>query len=207
MIIVEKYFSSLSVSQKNRFIKLDPLYRKWNEKINVISRKDIDHLYLRHVVHSLSIAKYISFVPGQNVLDVGTGGGFPGIPLAILFPETNFTLVDSIQKKIGVAEHVIDSLKLNNARAICTRAENVTGKFDVVVCRAVASLAQLIQWTEKNTISQSKGTNANGLIALKGGDLSAEILPGYKTQIIEIQEYFNEPFFLTKKIVHVTFNE
>ncbi len=206
MEVIEKYFTSLSDNQIEGFKQLGPLYRIWNDKINVISRKDIDQLYLRHVLHSLSIAKYITFSPGQNVLDIGTGGGFPGIPLAILFPETNFTLVDSIQKKIKVVKAVIDSLELKNARAKQTRAENITEKYDVVVCRAVASLSKLIQWTKKNIIVSSDINFVNGLIALKGGDLSSEINPRYKTQTIDIQNYFEEAFFQTKKLVHITFS-
>jgi len=206
MEVIEKYFTSLSDNQKEGFIQLEPLYRNWNDKINVISRKDIDQLYLRHVLHSLSIAKYIAFKPGQNVLDIGTGGGFPGIPLAILFPETNFTLVDSIQKKIKVVEAVIDSLELKNVRAKQNRAENITEKYDVVVCRAVASLSKLIQWTRKNIIVSSDINYANGLIALKGGDLSSEINPRYNTHTIDIQNYFEEVFFQTKKLVHIRFS-
>jgi 16S rRNA (guanine527-N7)-methyltransferase len=205
MEIIEKYFTSLSENQIEAFKQLGPLYRKWNDRINVISRKDIDHLYLRHVLHSLAIAKYIAFIPGQTVLDIGTGGGFPGIPLAILFPETNFTLVDSIQKKIRVVETVINTLKLTNVRAEQNRAENISEKYDFVVSRAVASLSKLIQWTRKNIHVSSDINSANGLIALKGGDLSTEINPGYKTNTIEIQDYFEETFFQTKKIVHINF--
>lgn len=206
MEVIEKYFTSLSDNQIECFKQLGPLYRNWNDKINVISRKDIDQLYLRHVLHSLSIAKYINFSSGQNVLDIGTGGGFPGIPLAILFPETNFTLIDSIQKKIMVVEAVIYSLKLKNVRTKQIRAENITEKYDVVVCRAVASLSKLIQWTRKNIVDSSDMNNVNGLIALKGGDLSSEIIPGYKTTIIDIQNYFEDAFFQTKKLVHITFS-
>lgn len=205
MEVIEKYFTSLSENQKESFKQLGPLYRIWNDKINVISRKDIDQLYLRHVLHSLSIAKYIAFNPGQNVLDVGTGGGFPGIPLAILFPETKFTLVDSIQKKIKVVEAVIDSLDLKNAEAKQIRAENISGKYDFVVCRAVASLPKLIQWTKKIIVTSPDENCAFGLIALKGGDLSSELDPRYRSCTIEIQRYFEEDFFQTKKIVHVTF--
>lgn len=205
MKILEKYFTSLSAGQIDSFRNLEPLYRMWNEKINVISRKDIDQLYLRHVLHSLSIAKYTSFVSGQKVLDIGTGGGFPGIPLAILFPKVNFTLVDSTQKKIKVVEAIIDSLKLNNATVMHVRAEDVREKFDLVVCRAVASLSQLIQWTKKNIVKPVDRNKVHGLIALKGGDLSDEINTGFKTRTIEIQDYFDEPFFQTKKLVHVTF--
>jgi len=205
MEVIEKYFTSLSDNQLERFKQLGPLYRNWNDKINVISRKDIDQLYLRHVLHSLSIAKYITFNTGQHVLDIGTGGGFPGIPLAILFPETNFTLVDSIRKKIRVVEAVIDSLKLKNVRAKQIRAEKITEKYDVVVCRAVAPLSKLIQWTKKNIADSSDMNIVNGLIALKGGDLSSEINSRYKTNTIDIQNYFEEPFFQTKKLVHITF--
>ena len=205
MEIVEKYFTSLTSEQKNRFIQLGSLYSTWNEKINIISRKDIDQLYLRHVLHSLSIAKYISITQGMRVLDIGTGGGFPGIPLAILFPEANFTLVDSTQKKIKVVNAVADALDLNNVKVIHNRAENITGKFDIVVCRAVAHLSQLIQLTKKNIARPSGKNTAHGLIALKGGDLSAEISTVSKAKLIDIKDYFDEEFFQTKKIVHVTF--
>ncbi len=205
MQIIEKYFPSLSVGQRERFEKLGPLYRKWNEKINVISRKDIHQLYLRHVLHSLSIAKYISFSSNMEVLDIGTGGGFPGIPLAILFPEVHFTLVDSIQKKVRVVQAVIDALELNNAKTSNIRAEKIKGKYDVFVCRAVAPLSTLIHWTRKNIVFASDNDSIRGLIALKGGDLSKEIDTGYNTKIVEIRDLFEEPFFLEKKIVHVTY--
>ncbi len=205
MQIIEKYFPSLSVRQRESFEKLGPLYRKWNEQINVISRKDIDQLYLRHVLHSLSIAKYTSFASNMEVLDIGTGGGFPGIPLAIFFPEVHFTLVDSIQKKIRVVQAVIDALELHNVKTSGIRAEKIKGKYDVFVCRAVASLSTLIHWTKKNIVVTSEKNSIRGLIALKGGDLSKEIDTGYNTKIVEIRDLFEEPFFQEKKIVHVTF--
>ncbi|MBN2523575.1 MAG: 16S rRNA (guanine(527)-N(7))-methyltransferase RsmG [Bacteroidales bacterium] len=205
MQIIEKYFPSLSVRQQERFEKLGPLYRKWNKKINVISRKDIDQLYLRHVLHSLSIAKYTLFSSNMEVLDVGTGGGFPGIPLAILFPEVHFTLVDSIQKKINVVQAVIDALELNNTKTSNIRAEKIKEKYDVFVCRAVAPLSTLIRWTRKNAVVALHNDSIRGLIALKGGDLSEETDTGYNTKIIEIMNLFEEPFFRDKKIVHVTY--
>ena len=204
MEIVEKYFPSLSENQYQNFKKLESLYRTWNEKINVISRKDIDQLYLRHVLHSLSIAKYIFLQPGLKVLDIGTGGGFPGIPLAIFFPETRFCLIDSIQKKVRVVEAIAKKLDLQNVDVRYTRAEMIHDKFDLVVCRAVAALTDLITWT-RDIINPGNKGQARGLIALKGGDLTDEIDPRYETQIIDIQKYFDESFFHTKKIVHVVF--
>ena len=161
------YFPNLSETQKAQLEQLYPVYKEWNSQINVISRKDIDQLYIRHVLHSLAIAKFICFMPGSSILDIGTGGGFPGIPLAILFPETSFLLTDSIAKKIKVVNAVIDALKLKNAKGEHIRSEKVTGKFDFVVTRAVAPMAKLKQWSRGKVKSQSKHGIKNGIIMLK----------------------------------------
>jgi len=195
MEIISKYFNHLSADQLSRFSQLAPLYRDWNEKINVISRKDLDELYERHVLHSLSIAKIFTIDPNTKVVDIGTGGGFPGIPLAILFPEAQFLMVDSIGKKIKVVQEVIKTLGLRNATAIQSRAENLAPqKFDLAVTRAVAPLAQVSQWAKKILSKQNQG-----LICLKGGDLREEIQSArLKTKSWCIHDYFPEPFFETK---------
>ncbi|MGD2033631.1 MAG: 16S rRNA (guanine(527)-N(7))-methyltransferase RsmG [Bacteroidales bacterium] len=206
MLLIEKYFPFLSADQKDRFIALGPLYKDWNQKINVISRRDIGELCERHVLHSLSIAKYTSFRAGQTVLDIGTGGGFPGIPLAILFPEVRFILSDSVQKKIRVVEAIAKTLQLENVEPVPERAEKIRDVYEVAVCRAVAPLPELIRWTRKTLETSSEKNYGHGLIALKGGELSKEIDRRYKTTITDISNYFEEPFFRTKKIVHVTFS-
>ena len=184
--------------------QLGALYREWNAKINVISRKDIDNLYLHHVLHSLGIAKVISFRPGTTVMDIGTGGGFPGIPLAILFPEVQFTLLDSIGKKIRVAQAVIDAIGLKNAVALHRNVIEEKGKYDFVVSRAVMQTDELMRLVRKNI--QKGGQNAlpNGLICLKGGDLHAELLPFKKqAETWDLASVFDDPFFETKKVVYV----
>lgn len=206
MNLIEKYFTSLSSFQIEQFKQLEPLYRSWNDKINVISRKDIDQLYLRHVLHSLAIAKYMQFDPGQDILDVGTGGGFPGIPLAIIFPETNFVMLDSIKKKTKVVEGVMNALNLNNTSVITDRIENFHEVYDFVVCRAVAPMPQLIHWTKKNIVTQTDSVGSKGLIALKGGDLSDEMNLNYQFKIIDIGKYFDEDFFISKRIVHLFYS-
>jgi len=194
MDIILKYFSSLNSTQQTQLQQLLPLYKEWNEKINVISRKDMDNFYERHVLHSLAIAKVIQFNKNETILDIGTGGGFPGIPLAILFPETKFILVDSIAKKIKVVEEVSQALQLKNVTAKIARAETVTDKIDFVVTRAVAKMDDLIFW--------SKNKHPKKIIALKGGDLKEELQGAKKNiKIIPIQDYFEEDFFETKKIV------
>ena len=203
MELIQKHFPDLTPTQKQQFALLRETYEFWNEKINVISRKDLDQFYERHVLHSLSIAIYYKFKPGQNVLDVGTGGGFPGIPLAILFPETNFHLVDSIGKKIKVVNEVVLALGLKNVKADQERVENLDQKYDVIITRAVALLSKLIKWIHNKIRVTANETNNSGIICLKGGDLTDE-LKGVKWQhnTIELKEYFEGEFFETKKIIH-----
>jgi 16S rRNA (guanine527-N7)-methyltransferase len=199
-----KYFPNLTSLQKQQFDRLPQLYQFWNEQINVISRKDIDQLYERHVLHSLGIAKIISFLPGERVLDVGTGGGFPGIPLAILFPETEFLLVDSIGKKIKVVQEVANALGLINVKAAHSRAEDIHEKFDFVVSRAVTRLKDFYPWVKDNFNKPSKNTLANGILYLKGGDLNEEIKEsGLKVQQYFLKDYFEEEFFETKQVIYV----
>lgn len=197
MDILYKYFPSLSEQQRQQFAQLFELYTFWNQRINVISRKDIDHLYERHVLHSLSILKTIHFKAKDRILDVGTGGGFPGVPLAIMAPESHFLLIDSIGKKIRVVQEVIKALQLTNVEAKQINAKEITGKYEYIVSRAVCTVEEMVQLTKKNTLN---GTTK--LIMLKGGDLTAEIKPFENScQIIPISNFFDEPFFETKKIV------
>ncbi len=201
---ISHYFPSLSTLQVAQFSKLLNLYTIWNNQINVISRKDLDNFYERHVLHSLGIAKVYSFQPGTTVLDVGTGGGFPGIPLAILFPETNFVLVDSIGKKIKVVNEVASALGLTNVQAHHLRAEQVKGTFDFVISRAVTAMPVFVEWV-KNKIKKGKASDgfSNGILYLKGGDLTEEFkgLPG-KFKEYPLSNYFSEDFFETKKVIH-----
>ena len=204
MEIVHKYFRNLTELQINQLEQLYDLYANWNEKINVISRKDIDNLYIHHVLHSLSIAKYITFTPGTKVMDVGTGGGFPGIPLAIVFPEVKFLLLDSIGKKIKVAGEVAESVGLKNVEVIHSRVENEKRKFNFIVSRAVMPLPDLVKRTKKNIASEHINAIPNGVICLKGGDLSAETEPFKKiVDEISLSSYFSEEFFVTKKLVYL----
>jgi 16S rRNA (guanine527-N7)-methyltransferase len=199
-----KYFPELTPKQQQQFQQLQELYRFWNQQINVISRKDIDLLYERHVLHSLGIAKVINFLPGEAVLDVGTGGGFPGIPLAILFPETQFHLVDSIGKKIKVVKEVSQALNLNNVKATHARAEEISEKFDFVVSRAVTQLKDFYPWVKNSFNKQSKNKLKNGILYLKGGDLEQEIKEsGLKVQQFALSDFFKEEFFETKKVIYV----
>ena len=201
--LIKKYFPNLTEDQFLKFAKLEELYKDWNLKINVVSRKDIDELYLRHVLHSLGIAKVQSFKPGSKVLDVGTGGGFPGIPLAILFPETHFHLVDSIGKKIKVVEEVVAGLELKNVEVTNARVEEITGEFDFIVSRAVAAMPTFVHWTKGKIAKKSKHELKNGILYLKGGDLTDELREFPKATIYELPDYFEEEFFLTKKVVHL----
>jgi 16S rRNA (guanine527-N7)-methyltransferase len=202
--IVFKYFPNLTSKQQQQFEQLPELYNFWNNQINVISRKDIDLLFERHVLHSLGIAKIISFKAGERVLDVGTGGGFPGIPLAIMFPDTQFYLVDSIGKKIKVVKEVAQALGLQNLEASHMRAEEVPGKFDFAVSRAVTQLKDFYPWIKNKFNKQSKNKIPNGLLYLKGGDLKQEIAEsGLAVQQFYLKDHFNEEFFDTKQVIYV----
>ncbi|MVN22294.1 16S rRNA (guanine(527)-N(7))-methyltransferase RsmG [Mucilaginibacter arboris] len=202
--ILLKYFPDLSTQQQQQFKQLLELYTYWNGQINVISRKDIDLLYERHVLHSLGIAKICSFLGGETVLDVGTGGGFPGIPLAILFPETQFHLVDSIGKKIKVVKEVSHALGLANVKPSHARAEEINGKFDFVVSRAVTQLKDFYPWVKNQFNKQSKNKLKNGLLYLKGGDLEKEIAESnLKVQQFPLNAFFEEDFFETKKVIYI----
>ncbi|MCL1625619.1 16S rRNA (guanine(527)-N(7))-methyltransferase RsmG [Bacteroides caecicola] len=207
MEIILRYFPQLTERQKEQFAALYDLYTDWNSKINVISRKDITNLYEHHVLHSLGIAKVINFRPGTEVMDLGTGGGFPGIPLAILFPDVQFHLVDSIGKKVKVATEVAQAIGLENVTTRHCRAEEETRKFDFVVSRAVMPLADLIKIIRKNIKKEQQNALPNGLICLKGGELSHEILPvKHKSMLHELKNDFQEEYFDTKKVVYVTIN-
>ncbi|MCV9928438.1 16S rRNA (guanine(527)-N(7))-methyltransferase RsmG [Flavobacterium sp. LS1R49] len=198
-----KYFPDLTDTQKEQFQKLDFLYHDWNEKINVISRKDIDALYTKHILHSLGIAKIIKFEPGTYVLDVGTGGGFPGIPLAILFPETRFYLIDVIAKKIKVVQGVVDALDLKNVKAEQLRAENVKGDFDFIVSRAVTNMPDFVSWIKDKIKKKHKHELKNGILYLKGGDLTEELKDFPKATEYNLADFFEDEFFETKKVVHL----
>ena len=204
MNIITKYFPKLNETQRTQFEQLQPLYADWNAQINVISRKDFPDFYEHHVLHSLAIAKLISFTSGTKILDVGTGGGFPGIPLAIYFPQTQFHLVDSIGKKIKVVNNVIESLGLQNVTAQQIRAEELTEKYDFVVSRAVTRLPEFVPWVCKNIAQKQINSLPNGIIYLKGGDLQEETKPFKKYVFIKnLSDWFEEEFFETKKIVHL----
>jgi 16S rRNA (guanine527-N7)-methyltransferase len=200
---IQKYFPYLTDIQKEQFAKLDFLYHDWNAKINVISRKDIDELYTKHILHSLGIAKIIKFEPGTFVLDVGTGGGFPGIPLAILFPETRFYLVDVIAKKIKVVQAVADALELKNVKAEQKRAELVKGDFDFIVSRAVTNMPDFVSWVKDKIKKKSKHELKNGILYLKGGDLTEEMKDFPKATEYNLADFFEDEFFETKKVVHL----
>ena len=204
MELILKYFPKITEEQKQQFAALYDLYIDWNAKINVISRKDITNLYEHHVLHSLGIAKVINFRPGTTVMDLGTGGGFPGIPLAILFPETHFHLVDSIGKKVRLATEVATSIGLKNVTFCHERAEEEKQKFDFVVSRAVMPLTDLLKIVRKNIASKQQNALPNGLICLKGGELSNETMPVKNlVEMWDLKDYFEEEFFETKKVVYV----
>ena len=203
-----KYFPNITDLQRRLYEALPSLYAEWNEKINVISRKDIDNLYERHIIHSLGIAKVMPFMPDAQVLDVGTGGGFPGIPLAIMFPKTQFMLIDSIGKKIKVVNAVAETLGLKNVVARQIRAEQVKGKFDFVVCRAVTDMNAFAPWVQSKISNTNKHALQNGILCLKGGDLQEELKPfGNKATIYDLSKFFAEEFYETKKVVHLTFQK
>ncbi len=203
MDIITKYFPDLEEKQISQFEKLSELYQDWNLKINVVSRKDIDEIYLRHVLHSLGIAKIQPFNPGAAILDVGTGGGFPGIPLAILYPEANFHLVDSIGKKIKVVNEVVAGLDLTNVKVTNDRVENVDGQYDFIVSRAVAQMETFVRWVKGRIAKKSTHELKNGILYLKGGDLSEELALYTSAKIYNIKDYFDEDFFETKRVVHL----
>ena len=203
MELILKYFSNLTQDQINKFAKLESLYQDWNLKINVVSRKDIDELYLRHVLHALAIAKVITFKEETKIIDVGTGGGFPGIPLAILFPECDFHLVDSIAKKLKVVNEVVAGLGLENVKTTHSRVEDIKGTYDFVISRAVAAMPTFVHWIKGKVSKQQNNALKNGILYLKGGDLTEE-LKDYKTATIyNISDFYSEDFYETKKIVHL----
>ena len=201
--LILKYFPEITDEQKQQFEKLEQLYTEWNEKINVISRKDMDGLYEKHILHSLGIAKVMPFADGTKVLDIGTGGGFPGIPLAILFPEVSFTLIDSIGKKIKVVEAVSEGLGLKNVTAVHGRAEKLKEKFHFVVSRAVTQMPEFLRWLKGKFEKEQFNERHNGVLYLKGGDL-AEELAGLRCEIFQLKNYFEEEFFDTKKVVYLS---
>ncbi|KAF0202755.1 MAG: hypothetical protein FD170_1604 [Bacteroidetes bacterium] len=204
MELIKKYFPELTAVQISQFEAMKGLYEEWNAAINVISRKDMEHLYERHILHALGIAKVIRFAPGTTILDVGTGGGFPGIPLAVLFPEANFHLIDSIGKKIKVVKAVTEALSLANVTSAQIRVEDVPEKFDFVVSRAVTAMPEFLYWVRKNITKRRLNPLHNGVLYLKGGDLTEELnrTPA-KHQIYHLSRYFDEPYFETKSVVHL----
>ena len=203
MDIINHYFPDLTENQIAQFTMLKSLYQDWNLKINVVSRKDIDEIYMRHVLHSLGIAKMQEFLPGSDVMDVGTGGGFPGIPLAILFPETQFHLVDSIGKKIRVVNEVVEGLELTNVKTTNDRVENVPGQYDFIVSRAVAQMETFVRWVKGHIKKKSIHDRKNGILYLKGGDLSEELAPYPTAEVISLTKFYQEDFFETKKVVYL----
>jgi 16S rRNA (guanine527-N7)-methyltransferase len=204
MELIQKYFPTLSSTQIAQFEALYPLYLEWNQKINVISRKDIENLYMHHILHSLAISEVIKFQKGTTILDVGTGGGFPGIPLAIMFPDTNFVLIDSIGKKIKVGSEISIAIGLKNIKLKHLRVQDEKDKYDFIVSRAVMPLTDLVKLVQKNVSKKHNNALPNGLICLKGGELQHEVLP-YKqiAEVYNLSEFFEEEFYKTKKVVYV----
>lgn len=204
MDIILKYFPELTERQREQFAALLPLYEEWNAQINVISRKDMEHFYEHHVLHSLAIAKVMRFAPMSEILDVGTGGGFPGVPLAIMFPDARFTLIDSIGKKIKVVNDVIDRVGLQNSKAMQIRAEQLDGEFDFVVSRAVTTLGEFVPWVKKKISKSQYNPLRNGILYLKGGDLTNELFTfRHKVKTWDISDFFEEEFFETKKVIYL----
>ena len=203
MKIILKEFPDLNEIQIEQFSKLKKIYSEWNNKINIISRKDIDNIYERHILHSLVIAKFIKFNNRTTVLDLGTGGGFPGIPLSIIFPDVNFILVDSVRKKIVVVDEIINSLKLKNVKSEWSRAENLDYKYDFLVTRAVAKMSLLIEWSKGKFNKNSNNQIPNGIIALKGGNVEEELKNIQQKEIVDIKDIFDNHYFLDKKIIYV----
>ncbi|MDG1041422.1 MAG: 16S rRNA (guanine(527)-N(7))-methyltransferase RsmG [Flavobacteriaceae bacterium] len=203
MRLIQKYFPNLTEIQFKQFEALQGLYEDWNAQINVISRKDIESLYLRHVLHSLSIAKLIQFQDGAKILDIGTGGGFPGIPLAILFPEVTFHLVDSINKKLKVVNGVAESLGLENVYTTHTRAETIEGQYDFIISRAVTTMPVFVSWIKNRVAKKNTHALKNGILYLKGGDLTEELKTYSKVTLYDLSAFFEDEFFETKKIVHL----
>ena len=206
MKLITKYFSNLNNNQLNKFESLFGIYSDWNSKINVISRKDLDNFYLRHVLHSMSIAKFHHFSSGTSIMDLGTGGGFPGIPLSILYPEVNFHLVDSISKKIKVVEDILKKLNLKNVEIYDDRAENIDITVNFVTCRAVAPMQTLVNWVGKKVSGVHKPDKKNGLLCLKGGDIYAELKDFNELEVVDLNTYFEESFFESKKLVYLPLN-
>lgn len=203
MELILKYFPNLTEDQISKFTLLETLYQDWNLKINVVSRKDIDELYLRHVLHALAIAKVLEFKPGTKLMDVGTGGGFPGIPLAILFPECSFHLVDSIAKKLKVVDEVVAGLELTNVKTTHARVEEIKDTYDFIISRAVAAMPTFVHWIKGRVAKKQNHELKNGILYLKGGDLSEELQDYRTATIYNISDFFSEEFFETKKVVHL----
>lgn len=203
MELILKYFPDLTPLQIEQFIKLEALYQDWNLKINVVSRKDIDELYLRHVLHSLAIAKVMDFKSGSSMMDVGTGGGFPGIPLAILYPECEFHLVDSINKKLNVVREVVTGLELQNVKVTHSRVEEIKETYDFIISRAVAAMPTFVHWIKGKVAKTQQNDLKNGILYLKGGDLTEELKDYQTTTIYNISDFYEEDFFETKKVVHL----
>lgn len=202
--IILRYFDDLSAKQQQQFQQTGLIYESWNQKINLVSRKDIDHIYLKHILHALSIAKVISFMPGTQILDVGTGGGFPGIPLAIMFPQVRFHLIDSIGKKIRAVQHIAESLRLSNVSTDQVRAEHIEGKYDFVLGRAVTNLHAFYDWVKNNISGYHQHSIPNGILYLQGEKSTTPLVP---YAIYAIRDFFDDPFFETKQLVHLTSDE